>query len=759
MALHYKKDGTLDMRFSSSRAAMSSGFGMSSVGYSGGSSYSPMSFGPSRSSGFHHKRDGSLDMRFNSSRAAISSAHLSHISRPPSSSGLHYKKDGTLDMRYSSSRIAAPSAQSSNANRPPSSSQLHYKRDGSLDMRFNSSKATTSSAQTSHVNRPPSSSGLHYKKDGTLDMRYNSSRTAAPSAQSSHVNRPPSSSGLHYKKDGTLDMRFSSSKTAASSAQTSHANRLTSSSGLHYKKDGTLDMRYTSSKNAMTSYTSGYTFSDHGIPKDIPVTKAGIPDMRTRAAKEWVKEQAQTEMNDIPSWIPKTKDGSLDISKPITQQYLQWKDTPLTTYVPDQRLAYYFQKLEDMLFRRLVEDAREDDVEMPQYEILPETQEIQRQLCSQPMRSYATQDDDDNYPYEMLPETQDRQRQFSSRPMRSIAIEDDDEMLPETQERQRQFFSRPMRTSARQNDEYDIRSEVSESIPVINYKDLNINPDNKLGQGSFGIVYKSTWNGQTVAVKQLHLNKLTRKEKNSFVKEIRIMSTLGEHPNLVYLYGYTLEPLCLVMEYVELGSLSHLLHYCEDPPIEAKITDGRIKKKLILGIVLGMIQLHAVNIVHGDLKPQNVLISKDYTAKVTDFGFATLRGKTSSSIASSATTDDDGAAVCGTAGYMAPELLSSSSPPDYSSDVYSFGVMLNEVIQEEEPYSDQFQNFLGRGPFAAVNYAKLGNRPRISSKTPPLLKNFIEKCWHRDPQSRPSFQQIFSDLQSSHVRFPNSFEL
>ncbi len=66
---------------------------------------------------------------------------------------------------------------------------------------------------------------------------------------------------------------------------------------------------------------------------------------------------------------------------------------------------------------------------------------------------------------------------------------------------------------------------------------------------------------------------------------------------------------------------------------------------------------------------------------------------------------------------MAPELLNRSNPPEYSSDVYSFGIMLNEIIQEEEPYSDQFRNFLGRGPYAAVNYAKLGNRPRISPRT------------------------------------------
>jgi tRNA A-37 threonylcarbamoyl transferase component Bud32 len=454
--------------------------------------------------------------------------------------------------------------------------------------------------------------------------------------------------------------------------------------------------------------------------------------MRKTAAKQWVREQAQSGMEDIPSWIPKTKDGSPDTSKAITQEYFKWKNGPSTNYVPDQRLAYYYQKLEDLLFRNCVENARNDPVEMPEYEMLPETSEIERQLSSRPMRCSNRQYDDETPEHETTSERSDTQPRYSSQTMRS--------------------------STTKHDDEFNIRSEIPDSVPLLDYKDLNINADDKLGQGSFGIVYKGKWNDQIVAIKQLHLNRFTRQEKISFVKEIKIMSTLGEHSNLVSLFGYTLEPPCLVMEYVELGSLSYLLHYCEDPEIEAKITDGRIKKKLILGTLLGMIQLHAVSIVHGDLKPQNVLVSKDYTAKVTDFGFATFRGKTSSSIASSVLSDD-GATVGGTAAYMAPELLNSSNPPEYSSDVYSFAVLLNEVIQEEEPYTGQFHNFLGRGPFAAVNHARLGNRPRISSRTPTFFENFIKKCWNQNYRNRPTFQQIFNDLQPSRVTFPDSFEL
>ncbi|CAF3862513.1 unnamed protein product [Rotaria sordida] len=484
---------------------------------------------------------------------------------------------------------------------------------------------------------------LHYKKDGTLDMRFNSSRAAVSSGfgmssfrYSEDVSYSPMPAELHYKKDRTLDMRYNSSKALATSC---HVSRPATSSQLHYKKDSTLDMRYTSSKNVMTSSKSGYTYSGHDMPRNIPVTKAGIPDMRTTAAKEWVKEQARMGMNDIPSWIPRTKDNSLDLTKAVTQEYLKCKDTISTNCVPDQRLAYYCQKLEDMLFRKLIEDAPRDHVDMPEYEILPETNEIQRQLSSRSIRSSIRYDDDD----------------------------------------------------------YDIPSEISESVTLINYRDLKINSEDKLGQGSFGIVYKGIWKNQTIAVKQSHLNKLTRQEKNSFVKEIKIMSTLGEHPNLVHSHGYTLDPLCLVMEYVEL-------------------------------------------------------------AKVTDFGLATLRAKTSSSIASSMTSDD-GATICGTAGYMAPELLSSTKPPEYSSDVYSFGILLNEVIHEEEPYSDQYLNFAGREAFGAANYAQSGKRPNIKLGTPPCLKNLIEKCWHAYAQGRPSFKQIYQDLKPDHIKFPNSIDL
>ncbi|KAE8955903.1 hypothetical protein PF011_g31653, partial [Phytophthora fragariae] len=245
--------------------------------------------------------------------------------------------------------------------------------------------------------------------------------------------------------------------------------------------------------------------------------------------------------------------------------------------------------------------------------------------------------------------------------------------------------------------------------------DLDIDQDAEpLGHGGFGTVFKGKWDAKVVAIKKLHAAKLTKKERKMFIRETLILGMLGAHPNIVQLYGYTLNPVSLVMEYVPKGSLSYLLHYCEDPHTEAKMTDGRVKLNILLGIAYGMAQLHECNVTHGDLKPQNVLITDDFHAKIADFGLATFRAKAASTTSSHMLGGSNGdgeedvdfeGIAGGTAAYMAPELLSSSMIANEKTDVYSFGVLMNEVLHEEEPYQQNLRQFVGKGPFAAVLFA------------------------------------------------------
>ena len=686
--LHYKKDGTHDMRYASSKKAATAASSIASQER-------------------HYKKDGTLDMRYASSKKAATAA--SSIA----SQERHYKKDGTLDMRYASSKKAATAASSI------ASQERHYKKDGTLDMRYASSKKVVTAS-------PEASQELHYKKDGTLDMRYASSKkvvTASPEAsQELHCKKdgtldrryasskkvaaasPEASQELHYKKDGSLDRRYASSKkVAAASSEASQE--------LHYKKDGTLDKRYASSKKVTaaspeTSQSSNLESKmkklDIGksIPSNIPVTKKGFPDMRNKKAKQWVQQQAaQWTKPELPSWVPKKKDGAIDSKAAVANTFMaactQQQDqvSSIWQYMTQAgpRERYYAQKQADERFRIAVEQERQSVVDIPR-ELPP------------------------------IPMTEDLKHTLGDL------------------------------------DNSEFSSSIPDNVPIIDYKDLTIDDSNELGQGSFGVVRKGEWNGMDVAVKELHLKKLTKQEQKGFAKEIRILALLGKHRNIVQLYGYCLEPPALVMEYVQLGDLNYLLHYCEDEDIEARMTDGRIKKRLLIGIANGMVQLHATGIIHGDLKPQNILVTDDYTAKIADFGLARLRAKTSASVSSrvlEAASEDEVPGACGTAAYLAPELLDGGKRSNEKTDVYSFGVLLNEVVQEQEPYYECLMDFHGKGPNAVVMHAKEGHRPMILKKTPEAIKTLIQACWAPDSRRRPLIGVIVGMLMP--LKFPNSF--
>ncbi|KAK1928649.1 putative serine/threonine-protein kinase [Phytophthora citrophthora] len=616
MSLYYTKSGGLDMRYSSSKAAVSSGYGGGYVSYGGGRS------------------------------------------RTSSSSGLHYTKSGSLDMRYNSSKAAV--ASNGGGGSSYRASALHYTKGGALDMRYNSSKAAMAEAAA-----PVMNSNLHYTKSGKLDMRYKSSRAIAQRLKQSTTPVPPpvpsNNQQLHFTKDGKLDMRYKSSREVAEKMAKMLLN---GDSFITTKPPQRLE----------------------GVPRDVPVTKAGIPDLRTTKGKQWIQSQAQRwhPADPLPAWVPSLKDGSPDMTKAVSRHFIGGSPA---LHQQDKRDEYYENKrLQDRLFERLLQNQRQVTVEM-----VPEPEPVR--ATSQLRAAFANIDTDAGGNF-----------------------------MPKSSVIQLDF-----------DDDLEIEEEP-------------------LSHGSFGTVYKGKWDYKKVAIKKLHAAKLTKKDRKMFIRETIILGMLGDHPNIVELYGYTLNPVSLVMEYVSNGSLSYLLHYCEDPNVEAKMTDGRIKLNILLGIAYGMAQLHECNVTHGDLKPQNVLITDDFHAKIADFGLATFRAKTASTTSShmlsgsSGDGDEDAdfeGIAGGTAAYMAPELLNSSVVANEKTDVYSFGVLMNEVLHEEEPYSQNLRQFVGKGPFAAVLFAKDGNRPQIrDKKVTPELRWIVERCWAQNPRDRPTFDKI-----------------
>eukprot|EP00899_Mesostigma_viride_P016615 jgi/Mesvir1/24955/Mv16927-RA.2 len=667
--LHYTKSGNLDMRYSSSKAAVASGYcggGGSGGGYGGGSSYSSI--------------------------PAASYYAPTYAAPASSSSELHYRKDGQLDMRYASSRQAGQSAATASSSTACSNAGLVLRKDGQPDMRYSSSKeymagrpASAAPASCVASSSARGSADLHYKKDGTLDMRYSSSHAVLASTGSSQG--IPAS--IPRTKSGAPDRRFKAARDYVQQCK----------------------FGATGSKR-VTADGPGLSF----VPAGIPTKKDGTPDMRTTAAKEWVRGEARAHAQGqpLPPYVPTKKDGTPDSSTALGRAFLN--ELSGGANHQSKRNKYWQQRAQDSDFSEQFQQALGAPVDLPEPTLLDDTPAIQRAMWQD--RQVAPQG----------PGDQDYSRSSETTSLRAGAGASDITV-----------------------DRWKI--EIPESlVPKIAPENLVVGEE--LGRGAFGVVHKGVLTlpggkAVDVAVKTLHLRSLTKRDKQMFVDEIRKHARLGKHPNLVNILGYMEEPPAMVLEYVPLGNLDHLLHICEETAVEVMLARGAVKKKVLYGIVDGMRQLHAAGVIHGDLKSQNVLVTADYVAKVTDFGMATLRAKTSSTVASKVTAgggdDEDGpGAGAGTPGYMAPELLDCSVAIDFSADVYSFGVLMNEVISEQQPYDDQGFHFFGRGPYAAVQYAKQGNRPTIAPHVTPFVKDLIQRCWHKDPKQRPTFEEILT---------------
>ncbi|CAL5355866.1 unnamed protein product [Camellia sinensis] len=190
----------------------------------------------------------------------------------------------------------------------------------------------------------------------------------------------------------------------------------------------------------------------------------------------------------------------------------------------------------------------------------------------------------------------------------------------------------------------------------------------ELGSGSFGIVYKGVLkvgSKKQVAVKKL--DKTTQEGEREFKAEV---SAIGKthHKNLVQLFGYCQEGphRLLVYEFMSNGSLANFLFGLPRP-------DWYQRTQMALGIARGLVYLHEdcnAPIIHCDIKPENILIDQNFTARISDFGLA-------KSLLLNQTRTHTG--IRGTRGYVAPEWF-KNVPVTVKVDVYSFGVMLLEII-------------------------------------------------------------------------------
>ncbi|KAB5538379.1 hypothetical protein DKX38_015912 [Salix brachista] len=271
------------------------------------------------------------------------------------------------------------------------------------------------------------------------------------------------------------------------------------------------------------------------------------------------------------------------------------------------------------------------------------------------------------------------------------------------------------------------------------WEDLTIGE--QIGQGSCGTVYHALWYGSDVAVKVFSRQEYSEDIILAFKQEVSLMKRL-RHPNVLLFMGAVTSPqrLCIVTEFLPRGSLFRLLqrnttkldlrrraHMALDivddvselydtTLLGPKWCNDCLVFLLRISMARGMNYLHHYNppIIHRDLKSSNLLVDKNWTVKVGDFGLSRLKHETY-------LTTKTGK---GTPQWMAPEVL-RNEPSDEKSDVYSYGVILWELATERIPWD----NLNSMQVIGAVGF--MNQQLEIPKDVDPQWASIIGSCWHR----------------------------
>jgi len=251
----------------------------------------------------------------------------------------------------------------------------------------------------------------------------------------------------------------------------------------------------------------------------------------------------------------------------------------------------------------------------------------------------------------------------------------------------------------------------------------------KIGGGCFGSVFLGECRGTTVAVKKLFKQDLNEKSLSEFKREVELASRLN-NPNVLLFMGACTVPgeMAIVMELCDKGNLEQLLHNKN-----ANLSLFR-RMQMAKEIAMGMNWLHKSNppIIHRDLKPSNLLVDKFGRIKICDFGLSQIKPDNGKLL--------DKGTIPGTPLWMAPEVM-MGRPVDESADVYAYGIVLWEIVTQEVPFPEMTSYGVFRRAICTQNV-----RPPIPDNCPKSIKNLLEVCWHKDPETRPNFDRVITIL-------------
>lgn len=280
------------------------------------------------------------------------------------------------------------------------------------------------------------------------------------------------------------------------------------------------------------------------------------------------------------------------------------------------------------------------------------------------------------------------------------------------------------------------------SLSDIETATCNFSESFKLGQGGYGCVYKGEMFGRTVVIKKLCPN--NRQGQSEFQKEVQILGKL-QHPHLVTLLGSCPEAWSLVYEYLPNGSLQDRLF--EKSSISPLTWKTRVR--IIAEISSAVCFLHSSQpdkIVHGDLKPQNILLDSELSCKICEFGICRLVTEdTLYSPRFHRITEPKGAFP-----YVDPESsrIGVLTP---KSDIYSFGVIILQLLTGKAPVGliGEVRRTMSHGKLASILDPSAGEWPMLVVKR--LMDLALQFC-ELNSKDRPDLTpSLVRELEQLHV--------
>lgn len=305
--------------------------------------------------------------------------------------------------------------------------------------------------------------------------------------------------------------------------------------------------------------------------------------------------------------------------------------------------------------------------------------------------------------------------------------------------------------------------KFASTITQINYNDLIVatngwNENNRLGRGGFATVYKGKWQETDVAIKRLETRKATDSDKMKWEQSMIELKFLNaaRHDNILPLYGYSVngvEP-CLVYQLMLGSSLEHRLSRRSS----FKPLSWKQRYMIAQGIARGLQFLHRFRekpLIHGDIKPANILLDSSCNPKIGDFGLAremplSLNGSIEVS------------KIYGTQFYLPNDYLSGRILST-KVDTYSYGIVLYEIVTalkvkdstREQPLLVHYMGMMFERDAPLIEFldkfAPHDEEPNVVLPIASMLLRQGMQCTHPFAAQRPEMKSVLHSLESLNI--------